>query len=374
MNAIKTAFLKRTTILDRYILIQFLGPFFLAVGGFVVIGIVDILFTLVDLFVNSGVPLLVVFRLLVYKIPAIMVLFFPMAVLFSVMLLLVRMAKDNEVTVLRCSGLNAIRFLVPLLLLCVVVSLFSFFTNEAVVPWANRVSDTLIRRSIQKKPPPTVVNNVFFKEEGDRFFYIRKVDSKLGRMHDILIFERGSNFPRIITAKTAHWDKKTWTLQEGMIQELTPEGDLDFSSRFYQTKIHVSRDVQSFYTKKKTAKEMDSTELKEKINVLDKGGVNTSRLKVEYHMKQSVPAACFVFGILGAAFCLRFVKSGKDWWGVITAIILVVLLVGFFFFLMALFRSMGRKGVLSPILAAWMPNLLYGLPGLGLIWNECYRR
>ncbi|NQY73397.1 MAG: LptF/LptG family permease, partial [Candidatus Margulisbacteria bacterium] len=88
-------------ILDRYIISQFMGPFLLAVGAFVIIGIVDILFVLVDSFINSGVSLFIVIRLLIYKIPAIMVLFFPMAVLFSVMLLLIRMAKDNEITIIR---------------------------------------------------------------------------------------------------------------------------------------------------------------------------------------------------------------------------------------------------------------------------------
>lgn len=339
-----------------------------------IIGIVDILFALVDLFVNSGVPFFVIFRLLLYKIPAIMVLFFPMAVLFAVMLLLVRMAKDNEVTILRASGLNTARILAPLLFLCLVTSALSYITNEQIVPWANRVSDTLIRKSIRKRPPPSVVNNVFFKEEGNRFFYIRKVDQKNSLMHDVLIFQRTSNYPRIMTAKKATWDEKTWTMMDGNIQEFDEFGNLDFSTRFEQTQIHVERSVQSFYTKKKTAKEMDSEELKEKIETLDKGGVNTRELQVDYYMKQSVPVTCFIFGLIGSAFCLKFVRSGKDWWGVIMAIIMSVLVVGFFFFLTALCRSLGKKGTFTPLLGAWMPNILYGVPGFGMIFYECYYR
>ena len=317
-------------ILDLYVFKQFLGPFFMAVAGFVIIGIVDILFTLVDLFVNNGVPFVVVFRLLIYKIPAIMVLFFPMAVLFAVMLLLVRMAKDNEITILRTSGMNALRLLVPILIMAIFSTSLSFLTNEKVVPWANRVSDNLIRKSIQKIPP-TIVNNVFFKEEGGRFFYIRKINKKNNMMHDILIFERTSRFPRVTTAKTANWNERTWTLLNGVTQEFNEDGLIDFTSSFEKTQINVDREVQSFYTKKKTAKEMDSAELKQEINKLDSGGVSTRHLRIEYWMKSSLPTACFIFGIIGAAFCLRFVKSGKDWWGVIIAIIIVVLLVGFYF-------------------------------------------
>jgi len=364
----------KLTILDRYVFQQFLGPFFMAVAGFVIIGIVDILFTLVDLFVNNGVPFTVVFRLLIYKIPAIMVLFFPMAVLFSVMLLLVRMAKDNEVTILRTSGMNALRLLAPILLMAIFSTSLSFLTNEQVVPWANRVSDALIRKSIQKIPPPTVVNNVFFKEEGGRFFYIRKINKKKNIMHDILIFEKTSRYPRVTTARTASWDKRSWTLHDGVTQEFNEDGVIDFTSKFNQTKINVDREVQSFYTRKKTAKEMDSSELKEKISKLEEGGVSTRNLRIEYWMKSSLPTACLIFGIIGSAFCLRFVKSGKDWWGVIVAIIIVVLLVGFYFFATALFKSLAKKGTISPFLGAWMPNFVYGIPGMALILHECYRR
>ncbi|MBT5855707.1 YjgP/YjgQ family permease [bacterium] len=373
-HALKAAIHAKSVIIDRYVFTQFLGPFILAIGGFVIIGIVDILFALVDMFVNSGVPLLVVMRLLLYKIPAIMVLFFPMAVLFAVMLLMVRMAKDNEITILRTSGLNLSRLLAPILLICALSAVLSYLTNERLVPWANQVSDTLIRRSFQKRPPPTIVDNVFFKESGDRFFYIRSVDSKKSIMKDILIFEKATVYPRITTAKKATWQHRTWTLFDGKIQEFGADGDLEFSSVFHHTKIHVDRDVQSFYTKRKTPKEMDSFELKEKITVLEKGGINTRSLEVEYHMKKSIPAACLIFGILGVGFCLRFVKSGKDWWGVIIAIVLVVLLVGFYFFLTALFRSLGKKGVIIPILGAWGPNIIYAIPGVGLIYHECIHR
>lgn len=293
-------------IIDVYVFKQFLGPFFMAVAGFVVIGIVDILFTLVDLFVNNGVPFTIVFRLLIYKIPAIMVLFFPMAVLFAVMLLLVRMAKDNEITILRTSGMNALRLLFPILIMAILSSSLSYFTNEKIVPWANRVSDTLIRKSIRKIPPPTIVNNIFFKEEGGRFFYIRKINKKNNMMHDILIFERTSRFPRVTTAKKATWEKRTWTLFDGVTQEFNENGIIDFTSTFSKTNINVDREVQSFYTKKKTAKEMDSSELKNKINKLEAGGVGTRNLRIEYWMKSSLPTACFIFGIIGAAFCLRF--------------------------------------------------------------------
>ena len=194
-------------------------------------------------------------------------------------------------------------------------------------------------------------------------------------MRNLLLFEKGhSPFPRLVTAKTARWDQTEWHLFDGVIHELNPEGDVKFVSFFDKTTIHIVRDLYSFYTKHKTPKEMDSSELKTKIEKMEEGGINTKSLRVEYHLKKSLPVACFVFSLMGITFCVLFVRSGKDWWGVITAIIFVVLMVGFYFFLMATFRALGKKGVVMPLLSAWIPNLIYFFPCAGLLIYDGLRR
>ncbi|MFA5880243.1 MAG: LptF/LptG family permease [Candidatus Margulisiibacteriota bacterium] len=360
LNRFNINFKNHFSILDKYLSKEYFGPFFLGVGGFVIVGLVDILFTLVDLFVNSGVSLTIVIRLLIYKIPAIMVLFFPMALLFAVMLLLVRMAKDNEITVLRASGVSLFRILYPIAILAIITTALSFFIEEKIVPWANHVSDNLIRMAIYKTPPPEIIENVFFKDEGDRYFYIKRVDSRHNIMQNVMVFEITPSYPKIITAKTAQWDKKTWVLDNGNIQSFDDNGTLDYTSTFKKMRIYVEREITSFYTEEKSAREMDAKELKTKIKNLEKSGLATKALRVDYHMKYSMPMACFIFCLIGIAFCLSFVRSGKDWWGVIWAICIAILAVGFYFFTVAVFRSLGRGDIISPFLGAWLPNIIYG--------------
>ena len=365
----------RWGIIDRYLIKEFLGPFVFSLSGFIIIGLVDLIFALVDLFVNSGVSLGIILRLLLYKIPAIMVMFLPMSTIFSTMLMLVRMAKDNELTIIRTSGIKIFRVLIPILLFGISTSVVSWSINEYVTPWANRVSDHLIRTTIKKRPPPKIINNVFFKEAGNRFLYIENVDTTSGDMNNLLLFEKSANpFPRLITAKRAQWDKTNWFLHDGFMHELNPSGDIQYISQFEKTTIHLVRDLHSFYSQHKTPKQMDSSELKTKITTLDKGGINTSSLKVEYHLKKSLPAACFIFCLMGTTFCITFVRSGKDWWGVIWAIITVVLLVGFYFFLMATFRALGKKEIITPLLSAWIPNLIYLIPCTGILLHNGFKR
>jgi lipopolysaccharide export system permease protein len=363
------------SIIDKYLINEFLGPFLFSLFGFIIIGLVDLIFALVDLFVNSGVALGIITRLLIYKIPAIMVMFLPMSAIFATMLLLVRMAKDNELTIIRTSGVPIFRVIIPVALLGICTTLFSWSINEFVTPWANHVSDNLIRTTIKKKPPPKIIDNVFFKEAGNRYLYIESVNIQTGEMKNLLMYEKSSSaFPRIVTAKKAQWDEKNWYLSNGFIHELNPKGDIKYMASFDTTTIHIVRDLYSFYTRHKTPKQMDSSELKIKINKLDRGGINTTSLKVEYYLKKSLPAACFIFCLMGITFCITFVRSGKDWWGVISAIICVVLLVGFYFFLMATFRALGRKGIVTPFLSAWIPPLIYFFPCTGILIYDGFKR
>ncbi|MBG90293.1 MAG: hypothetical protein CL521_00570 [Actinobacteria bacterium] len=370
-STLNTLIYRHTSILDRYFFREFWGPFFLSVGGFALIGIVDILFYLVELVVISGISISVILKLLIYKLPAIMVLFFPMSVLFSIMLLLVRMAKDNELTILRCSGVHTFRILVPLLLATIGTTLLSYITNEKVVPWTNEESDKIIRREIKRKPPPDIVENVVFKDPMGRYFYIKEINAKTSLMKTIFVFEETAQFPRFMTAKKAKWNQMKWQLLDGYIIEFDQNGQLDFSDHFKELTIHVDQNIKTFYSKQKTAKEMDSKELKTKISQLDKGGVSTRALKVEYHLKRSIPTACLIFGLIGIAYCLSFVRSGKDWWGVIISICTAVLSVGFYFFIVALFRALGKDGTLTPFLSAWTPNLIYGSIASSAIYYQC---
>lgn len=363
-----------STILDRYLIAQFVGPFLLAVGAFAVIGLIDIMFYLVDLTVISGIPFLITLRLLLYKLPAVMVIFFPMAVLFSIMLLLVRMAKDNELTILKTSGVSIPRILMPLLLMLFVTSYMSYLFNETVVPWTNRSSENLIRQEIQRKAPPEIMENIVFKDQGGRFFYIKKVDQKVGEMDDVMILDPTHHFPRMITAKKAYWDQLSWMLTDGFIQDIQNDGTVEFTDKFSEMVIHVDEDFLSSFSRQKTSREMDSKELKQKIQTLNKGGVSTRALRVEYHLKKSLPLACLVFGLIGIAFCINFVSSGKDWWGVIVAIIVSVLTVGLYLFLTALFRSFAKDGTLDPLLGAWLPNIIYTSVALiAILWNSLRR-
>jgi lipopolysaccharide export system permease protein len=362
------------SILDRYLVREFTGPFLVSVGGFALIAMVNILMYLVELTVSRGVSVAVTIRLLLYELPELMVMFFPMAVLFSVMLVLVRMAKDNELTVLRSSGVAVGRIVLPLLLLCGVASGVSLVVSEKVVPWTNRVSEELYRQEVSKRPPPEIMENVVFKGSDRRHFYVRSLNKVTQEMEGVLIFEETASLPRIVSAKSAVWRNSAWTLFDGYSVEMGPDGQIEFYNRFSEFTINVKEMIRSYFEDHKSAKEMSSKELKDRILLLSEGGLSTRELEVEYYLKRAMPVACVIFGVVGISFCLLFVRTGKDWWGVIVAICSAVLIVGFYFFMVAVCQAVAKNGGMSPMVGAWLPNMVYGGVGGSVMIFQLLRR
>ncbi|MFA5928430.1 MAG: LptF/LptG family permease [Candidatus Margulisiibacteriota bacterium] len=357
-------------IVDRYLIGEIMGPFSLAVIGFIVIGIADVVFVLADSLINKQVPLLAVLKLLVLKIPDVLVIFFPMAVLFAVMLVLIRLAKDNEITIFRAQGINIHRILLPIVLLACVFSLFSYLNNEFVVPWSNHHSNNIIRQGLLREPLLALREQVFFKDKENRVFYIDSISEDKSVLENVMVFEQNMNYPKVISARTANSGNGIWQLHNGIVHDYDQSGALTREMSFDNMTIRLDNDVSAYYTDQKSPREMNSREILARIALFAKSGTKVQDLEIEYYLKQSAPFSCAIFALIGIALCVALVKTSKDWWGVVSASIIAALATGFFITLTAVFRALGRGAFVSPWPAAWGANLIFAVFAIALILRK----
>jgi lipopolysaccharide export system permease protein len=354
--------------LDRYIFFELVPPFLLGIAGFILIMVTDLLFTYTDLIINKGVPLLVILRLLIFKLPAIMVLTFPVSTVFATSMVLSGMSKENEMIALRTSGISLLRISAPIILIAVAVSFMAYFTNEFLVPWSNHTSENIIRQMILRQPLPEIKENVFFRDSSDRYFYVKRVDQKTNSLEDIMIYEvEGGRFPRVILARSAKYDGANWILRDGVIHRYDDaSGKESYEANFSEMQVLVNENINNF-TDQKTTYEMNSRELSELITLLKKGGVDAKVLLTDLYMKISVPVTCLVFAILGIPFSLTAVRSGRAF-----GIVFCVALIFTFYVVASVSRSLGHGGLLDPLAAAWLPNIFFGILGISLIVKDNY--
>lgn len=356
-------------IIDRYMLTEMLGPFCIGVVGFILVLAVDLLFTMADLIINKGVPFFSVLKLMLYRLPALLVLTFPVSTMFGTAMALGRLSKDNEIVALRTSGVHMFRIAIPILAVGAVVSVLSFITNEKIVPYANYVSNNIIRQIIYKQPLPEVKENVFFKDAHNRYYYARRVNMKNKTMENVMVYETtDGRFPRAILAEWASFSGRVWNLKGGVVHKYDDKGHLNYEAAFEEMKLVVADDVLN-YTDQKSPQDMDRKELKDMINVLGKGGAGTQALLTELYMRYSVPLTCFVFALVGIPFSLPTPRSGRTWGMVVTIVFIFT-----FYVFASVFRSLGRGGLLPPAVAAFMPQAIFSLIGFILLYWEGWFR
>jgi len=362
-------------IIDRYLSNEILWLFLLAVGAVVIIGIADVVYELVDKFINQKVPFLIILKLLVFFIPKILVHFFPMATLFAVVLVLIRMAKDNEITVLRAMGINLWRVIFPIVCMAIIFSLASFINNEFIVPWSNHKTYNILRK-IQLKTPMLGTEDMFskqtffLKDSEGRILFVKNLDKERNLLKDIIVYDITEENTKIISAEIGIQNNDELILEKGIIHFLKQDGHLSHEIKFDTTTIYFDKDVYSFYGRKKRISDMNSKEIKAKIKLFRNSGIRTNKLEVEYYDKFAAPFSSFIFACLGIFFCFTFVKNSKEMWGIIIVALASILCSGFFLTLTAVFRALGRGPQFPPLLAVWMPNILFALISISVLLKK----
>jgi len=347
-------------ILDRYIIKEVMSFVALAVAALTIMLIMQTLFELTEMLINKKVGWVYIVKLLAYRLPAFLVVTFPISLLASSELAIGNLSTNGEITAMRAGGISLRRIIFPFLVAAFGISILSFLINDYVVPEANHISQNIIREIVLKKGPPNIKRNVFFRDAENRYFYINRLDEKNMIMQDIMVYElTREKFPRTITAKTGKWVVDTWKLENGTIYNYDEEGKITYEMSFANLDIIVKEDLQKFFKNQRTPQEMSSKELKQQIDILQQAGANTKNFEVDYHLKYSIPFSGLIFVLLGVPLGLQ-VKRGSKATGIIISIVLVLL----YYILLSTTRSFGRGGMMDPFIAAWIPNASFGIIGL----------
>jgi len=354
-------------IVDRYIIKEILLPF---LAGIAIIGVImlsSFLFQMTDLIIIKNVSWVTVLKLLSYQLPEIIVQTFPIAILLATMVGLGRLSSDNEFTALRMGGISIYRFIIPLLILGILISGMTYFLNERVVPWSNHKAQNIIRKSILKESMPGIEDDVFFKGPNNRLFYVKEYLEKEATLKKIVIFDYGKteNYPKVITAETGIINNNSWQLKNGIIHKYDEKGHLTLETQFKVMDIEITKGVENFFGEQKTPSEMSRAELKKEIDLFKNSGLQVDSLLVDYHLKLAKPLIAFLFILLGTPLSL----STKDSRAI--NIVLTIAIVFLYYLILSLARSFGRNGFLPSLLAAWLPNIIFGLLGvILLVWRD----
>ena len=112
----------------------------------------------------------------------------------------------------------------------------------------------------------------------------------------------------------------------------------------------------------RTASQMSYSELRLYIDDLAQSGFNTSRLSVDLHRKLSFPFVSLIMAIIAVPFSFTTGRKGA-FYGIGISIVIGISYWAAFEF----FDTLGGINRLSPLIAAWFPNVIFGLSGIWML-------
>jgi lipopolysaccharide export system permease protein len=178
------------------------------------------------------------------------------------------------------------------------------------------------------------------------------------------VFELSHDFAllRRVDAREAAFGPQEWTVRDGYQLELN-KNPIRITP-FKEMEVSLKERPEEFARVARSPEEMSYVQLRQYIDRLVKSGVTATRYLVDLHAKVATALVSLIMAILGVSFGLRTGRSGVMLW------VGVCIPMGFvYYMLLVLGFSLGRGGALPPLVAAWLPNLVFGTAGVLSLWR-----
>jgi len=348
-------------ILDRYISKKFLGALLFTLIAFISLFIVIDLIDRLGDFLNHNVPKSVIIEYYLYYIPFIIVLILPVGMLLSSLFSIGNLARYSELIAMKASGLSLQRILLPILGIGFLISLLMIYFGEKVVPFTNQKMYNIERVFLHKHTPLSQRrSNIIFKDnEYDRWIYIGYYDHRIKKAYNVSIQKiANQSIVQRFDAKRMVWKDSSWVLEDWYERSNTGM-NTGFKNSDSSKKVSISFSPDDFSEVQKKHEEMSYHELQEFIDEVAKNGGEPKTWLVDLYLKISFPFSNFIIVLFGAPLAGIHNRGGFAFG------IAISLFVSFFFFgLIKTGQTLGHNGILHPMPAAWLGNIVFFLAGI----------
>jgi lipopolysaccharide export system permease protein len=369
-------------LLDRYLLRELVIPLGYCLCGFLLFWVCFDLFAELADFQKKRLLAGDIAEYYLVITPEFVVLVLPVALLLALLYALTNHARYHEITAIRAAGVSLWRLCAPYLIIGFLASLGLFALNELWVPDSDEAAEQILARRLPRLPGALARNKVrdlcFNNARDGRVWRIGVYDVQKAEMTN----------PQVV-----------WTLPDGTVRWLSADR-ADYTNGqwvFYNVAEYKeaaqtnSFPVPSFETNVTVLAYPEFTETPEQIKsevrlsagILVRGArkadipvaeilaylrlhpnlssSDKSWLYTKLHGRLAAPWTCLVVVLIAIPFGAA---SGRRnlFVGVASSIFICFT----YFVLLQLGLALGTGGYLPPWLAAWFPNLSFGLTGLWL--------
>ena len=357
-------------LLDKYLVRTFLILFVYSMIAFLAIFLVIDVVENVDRFIDAGLNRQQILTYYALNVPFFLSTALPMSMLISSIFSIGTLAKNNELTAMKSSGISLYRITFPLLLLAIVISVVSFFFDDQITVHTNRQLEEYKDQYIHKRPPQRqlIRNNIFIQDTPDRNLIIQQFDGeeKSGNQASIQYLGEDRIVKRIDAGTIFYSDSlNQWFLSEYVIREFTDQDTQSVTTGSNDTMlVHLNVNPEDILKESVDPAQMDYAELTDFIDKLKRLGIDPRKWIVNLHFKWAFAFTNFVVVLFGLPLVANQKKGGLAF-GTGVAIFIIFTYYAF----IKVGQVMGFNGILPPFLSVWLGNIIFITAGLILLMN-----
>lgn len=356
------------SIIDKYILKRYLTTFAVMLLMFVPIGIVIDVSEKVNKMIENKVPIKAIALYYVDFTIYFANLLFPIFLFLSIIWFTSKLANNTEIIAILSSGISFTRFLRPYILGATIVSLFALIMGFFLVPKASEGFKNFRYMYLigNGQNEMRENSNVLRQISKDEYIYVSSFNNDAQTAFDFSMekFENGK-LKYKVSANRIKWNEQdsTYTLfnyQKRKIGELSDQlisqdkkdTIFDFDLEDLTPLVYIAETLPYFELNKFINKEKE------------RGSSNINTYLVVLYKKYSIPVSAFILTIIAVS-----VSSMKRRGGMGMNLAIGILLAFAFVFLDKVFGVLAEKSAAPPIIAVWIPNIIFGILAIYLLRN-----
>jgi lipopolysaccharide export system permease protein len=348
-------------ILDRYLVKQFWPVFVIAISMFVLLLCLIDLFANLTRYLNYEVPMNQILLISAYFVPKSVSYAMPISLLFAAAYVLGDLYARNELTSIFSSGIPFWRFVMPLVVIGIMTSVFSFFFQDIVVIPTLKQKNFLSRTALRQQRSESNSDIVIKTRNGQVIYSVDYYDVSSSVLNGVSIVEQGEagDFIFLIRAPRAVWNGEFWDLHNALLYA--------WEGGFLRVKPLDSTDAyrEKPDTFRRNAVDVEDLPVRDAaflIQDLKNAGLPFIGAQAEYHHRFSFSAASFVVMILSISMGGRFKKN------ILLMTLSMSLIATVVFYVMEMIcMMMAQLGYIPPMIGAWFPILFFTAVGLFLL-------
>ena len=355
------------TKIDKYIIKKFLGTFFYAITLLAgVIIVFDLSEKIQDLLENHAPVYEIIFSYYLNFLPYFINLFSYLFVFISVIFFTSKLAVNTEIIAMLSNGLSFRRLLRPYMIAATFLALLSFVLANFVIPHTNVKMRELKQKYISNLKLDRG-HNIHFQIAKNNFIYVERYDPKThtARKFSIEQFNDSGKMVYKLNSSKAVFDTITnkWNIKDYYIRKI--DGYKEEFSKGSKMDTTIALYPKDLILIKEDYEVMDFFEINKFIEDQQmKGAGNVIQYQVEQQKRTAYPFAALILTIIGVSLSSRKIRGGMGMHlGLGIALTFIYILFMQFATVFAVY------GGLSPVVAAWIPNIVFSVIAVVLLRN-----